>query len=163
MASTAASREWPWLVAWLALSLLAGVVGGLATASSVGDWYPTLDRPPWTPPNGVFGPVWTLLYLAMGTAAWLVWRRREAERVSGALWLFAGQLVLNAAWSLIFFGLRSPGAAAVEVALLVLAVAATLLAFRRISRTAGWLLAPYLAWVCFAAALNLSIWLRNGG
>ena len=155
------SREWPWLVAWVALSLLSGVIGGVATASSVDTWYRTLDRPPWAPPDFLFGPVWTLLYVSMGVAAWIVWRRRGEREVAGALWLFGAQLALNAAWSLVFFGLQAPGAAALEIVVLAAAIVATIAAFARISRGAAWLLVPYLGWVCFATALNLSVWMRN--
>jgi len=145
----------------LAASLGVGLVGGLATASSVATWYPTLDKPAWTPPDSLFGPVWTALYLMMGVAAWLVWRRAGKERARYPLALFALQLLLNAGWSLLFFGLRSPGLGLIEIALLWLAIAATLWAFARVQGWAALLLVPYLAWVSFAAALNLAIWRMN--
>ena len=145
----------------LALSLGAGLVGGLATASSVKSWYPSLAKPAWTPPDWLFGPVWTLLYLMMGLAAWLVWRQAEAGRARRPLLLYALQLLLNTCWSLLFFGLRSPGLALLEILLLWLAIAATLWAFARVRGWAAALLAPYLAWVSFAVALNFAIWRMN--
>ena len=145
----------------LTLTLGIGLAGGLATASSVGTWYVTLEKPSWTPPDGLFGPVWTALYIMMGIAAWLVWRRADEGRASLPLLLFALQLLLNAGWSLLFFGFRSPGLALADIALLWLAIAATLWAFARVRGWAALLLAPYLAWVSFAAALNLAIWRMN--
>lgn len=153
--------EWAALALSVALCLLAGAVGGGVTASSVETWYPGLTKPAWNPPNAVFGPVWTLLYLMMAVAAWLVWRRRDRSAIKTALALFGLQLALNVAWSLIFFGLQRPGVALFEIVLLWLAIAATLGAFTRVSRTAGYLLVPYLAWVSFAAALNFAIWRLN--
>ncbi|MEX0652688.1 MAG: TspO/MBR family protein [Phycisphaeraceae bacterium] len=142
---------------WLALCYLAAAVGSLATTTGVGTWYQTLDRPPWTPPDWVFGPVWTLLYGLMAVAAWLVWRRRGFRGATVALGLFLVQLALNVAWSFIFFGMHAVIWAAVEIVVLALAIVATVIAFWRISRPASLLLAPYLAWVLFAAALNLAI------
>ncbi len=141
--------------------VLVGALGAFATASSVATWYPTLTKPSWTPPDAWFGPVWTALYVAMGVAAWLVWRAREWNETRTPLVLFAVQLALNAAWSFLFFGLRSPGLALVEIVALWVAIVATLLAFGRVSRLAAWLLTPYLAWVSFAMALNLAIWTLN--
>jgi tryptophan-rich sensory protein len=145
----------------LGLSLGTGFVGSLATSTSVATWYPALEKPAWTPPGWLFGPVWTLLYVMMGIAAWLVWRQVNAGRATLPLLLFALQLLLNAGWSLLFFGLRSPGLALIEILLLWIAIAATLWAFARVQRRAALLLAPYLAWVSFAAALNLEIWRIN--
>lgn len=149
------------LVVALTLTLGIGLAGGLATASSVTTWYPALAKPAWTPPDWLFGPVWIVLYTMMGIAAWLVWLRAEEGRASFPLLLYALQLLLNAGWSLLFFGFRSPGLALADIALLWLAIAATLCAFARIRGWAALLLAPYLAWVSFAAALNLAIWLMN--
>ena len=139
---------------------LAAALGSAFTAASVGSWYPGLAKPPWTPPAGVFGPVWTALYSLMAVAGWLVWRRGGEARW-GALRWFAAQLALNVGWSAIFFGLRLPGPAFAEILVLWLAIAATLVASWRVSRTAGLLLVPYLLWVGFAAALNLAIWRLN--
>lgn len=149
------------LVVAVAVCLGAGFVGALATASSVGTWYQTLAKPSWTPADSLFGPVWTALYVMMGVAAWLVWQRAGDGSARGPLLLFALQLLLNAGWSLLFFGLRSPGLALIEIVLLWLAIAATLWSFALMQRWAALLLAPYLAWVSFAVALNLAIWRLN--
>jgi tryptophan-rich sensory protein len=148
------------LITCLAIVFAAAAVGGLFTGTSVSTWYRTLAKPSFTPPDWVFGPVWSTLYAMMGVAAWLVWRQsRPGVRL--ALALFAVQLALNVAWSALFFGLRLPGAAFAEVLVLWLAIAATLLAFLRISSVAALLLVPYLAWVSYAAALTFSIWRLN--
>jgi tryptophan-rich sensory protein len=149
------------LVPFVAVCLLAGAVGGIVTGPSVETWYPGLKKPAWTPPSFVFGPVWTLLYLLMGVSGWIVWRRREYVEIPLPMVLFGVQLTLNAAWSMVFFGLRQPGLAALEIALLWLAIAATLWAFARVSRAAAWLLVPYLGWVSFATLLNVAIWRLN--
>ena len=149
------------LVVWIGLCLLAGWGGSVFTARSVGDWYAGLNKPLWTPPSAVFAPVWSALYVMMGVAAWLVWRRGGLTAVAVPLALFGIQLALNVAWSAIFFGLRRPGWAFVEIVALWALILATVIAFRRISPTAGYLLLPYLAWVTFAAALNLAIWRAN--
>ncbi len=124
-------------------------------------WYAELVKPAWSPPPWLFGPVWTLLYLLMATAAWLVWREGGWGRQRAALQLYGIQLVLNAAWTPVFFGLRQTGAALVLIVVLWLAIAATARAFGRVRPAAGWLLGPYLAWVGFAAVLNASIWWLN--
>ncbi len=120
-------------------------------------WYAALNKPAWTPPAWVFGPAWTLLYLMMAVAAWLVWRRRGFAGARLPLALFLVQLALNALWSYCFFGLRRPGLALVEIMFLWLAVFATMLSCWRVAHPAGWLMWPYLLWVTFAAFLNLSI------
>lgn len=145
------------LVVLLAVCLGAAALGSAATVPRIDDWYATLDKPSWTPPSWVFGPVWTVLYIAMAVAAWLVWRQRETGGVRVPLLLFAVQLALNMAWSWLFFGLKSPALGFADIVLLWIAIAATLVAFWGRSRVAGLLLAPYLAWVTFAAALNYSI------
>jgi benzodiazapine receptor len=149
------------LIGFLLVSFGAAGIGGLFTSSGLGDWYDSLRKPPWTPPDAVFGPVWTVLYAAMGVAAWLVWRRAGWRGARVALGLFGVQLVLNAAWSGLFFGLRRPDLAAIEIVVLWVAILATILAFARVSRTAAGLMVPYLLWVTFASALNLAIWRLN--
>lgn len=146
---------------------LVGIVGALTTETGASSWYQGLSKPPFQPPSWLFGPVWTLLYALMGVAAFLVWSAgRNAEgterrEVRVALGLFVAQLVLNGIWTPIFFGAESiVGGAVVIVALLVL-LAVTVRAFFRVSRTAGWLLVPYLLWIGFATALTLSIWVLN--
>jgi len=150
------------LVAWLAVTFVAAAVGAVASLDAPA-FYAQLVKPAWAPPAGVFGPVWSVLYLLMGLAAWLVWRQRPAERVDGALGLYLVQLVLNALWSWLFFGWRQGGLAFGEVLLLWLLIAVTTGAFWRIQRLAGVLLMPYLAWVSFAAALTWATWQRNPG
>lgn len=152
------------LVVSLVAAFAAAGVGGGATYPAVGPggWYEGLDKPPWTPPKQAFGPAWTVLYAAQAVAAWLVWRSGARHPASDpALRLYGAQLLLNAAWSLLFFGLRRPAWAVVEIAVLWVAIAATTAAFARRSRTAAALLVPYLAWVTFATALTVSIWRRN--
>lgn len=149
-------------LAVIALSCFAAsAVGGLFTATSVESWYQQLTRPSWTPPDWVFGPVWTLLYATMAVAAWLVWRANGGRARRRALAVFAVQLALNALWSALFFGLRSPGAGLVGIVALFVAIATTIIAFTHVSRTAAVLLGPYLAWVGFASYLNATIWWLN--
>jgi translocator protein len=114
-----------------------------------------------TPPDGVFAPVWTVLYLTMAIAAWMVWLHRPIRDVAPALGLFALQLVLNVAWSALFFGLHSTAAGLAGIVPLWCAILATVVAFRRVTALAGWILVPYLAWVSFAATLNFAIWRLN--
>jgi benzodiazapine receptor len=151
-------NHWIVLAVFLMACFGAAALGGLATGPSVRDWYPTIVKPSWTPPSWLFGPVWTLLYAMMGVAGWLVWRR---VGWSGALMWFAAQLLLNATWSPVFFGLHQLGWAFVNIVLLWVAIAGTTVAFWRVSPVAGWLLVPYLAWVTFASALNFAIWRLN--
>lgn len=151
-------RQIPALVGWVLLCFAAAALGGL---SMPGEWYASLRKPSWNPPGWVFGPVWTALYAMMAVAAWLVWKRGGFAAQRRPLALFLGQLALNAAWTPLFFGLKQPGWAFAEIVLLWLAIAATLAAFRPASRAAAWLLAPYLAWVSFAATLNFTLWRLN--
>ncbi|WP_427133774.1 TspO/MBR family protein [Pseudarthrobacter sp. S9] len=154
------------LLAFLAASALVAGLGGLATGSNVTGWYATADKAPWSPPNWVFGPVWTVLYLAMAVAAWLVWRRR-AEGSRAALTAYGVQLALNLLWTPVFFGLYpalgTPAlwiAVAVIVALAI-AVSVTVLCFGPVSRAAGLLMLPYLSWIVFASSLNMWAALHN--
>ncbi len=153
-------RVWIGLVVSLALAFSAAAVGNFV---GPGEWYRALDKPPWNPPDWIFGPVWGVLYAMMGVAAWLVWREVGWERGRLALTVYLVQLALNAAWSIIFFGLQSPGGAAIEIALLWVAIVATIVLFWRVKPLAGALLIPYLLWVTFAAALTFEIWRRNPG
>jgi tryptophan-rich sensory protein len=146
----------------LVVPLAVGGLAGWTTSAGVAEWYPTLTKPTFNPPAWVFGPVWTLLYLMMGLAVFLVWRRGlEVEGVRAALAVFVVQLVLNGVWSLLFFGLRSPGLAFAEILVLWLAIGVTSWLFWRVVPAAGLLLVPYWAWVSFAAVLNGSIWSLN--
>jgi translocator protein len=150
------------LVVSLGLVTVVAAVGGVVGARSVGDWYDGLDRAPWNPPSWVFGPAWTVLYVLMAVAAWLVAREGLGDSaVQAALVLYAVQLALNLGWTLVFFGLRRPGFALVVIVALLVAVAATAVAFHGISPTAAWLLAPYLVWVAFAATLNAWVAVAN--
>jgi len=135
--------------------------GAVITAASVADWYPTLHKPWFNPPNEVFAPVWTVLYLMIAVAGWLVWRRAGLRRGRTALSFYALQLVLNLGWSWVFFGLRSPGAGLVVIVALLAAIVATTVLFARIDRWAAWLFVPYCAWVGFATLLNAAIWWLN--
>jgi len=128
-----------------------------------GEWYASLEKPSWNPPNWIFGPAWTALYAMMAVAAWLVWRRGGFAAQALPLAAFLVQLLLNALWSWLFFGLKNPGLAFAEIVALWVAIATTLLLFRRPSATAAWLLAPYLAWVTFASLLNFTLWRLNAG
>ncbi|KQP12346.1 sensory protein [Pseudorhodoferax sp. Leaf267] len=148
------------MLAWLALCYAVAAVGAAASLNSAGI-YDVLDRPAWAPPASVFGPVWTALYAMMAVAAWQVWRARGWARGSGALLLFVLQLVANALWTWLFFRWQQGALAFADVALLWLLLAATVVVFWRIRRSAGLLLLPYLAWVSFACALSWSIWQRN--
>ena len=150
------------LIVSILLAEAAGAAGALITAPAVATWYTTLNKPALNPPAWVFGPVWTTLYLLMGIAAFLVWRRWGSDpRVKAALAVYLIQLFLNAIWSPVFFGLHAPGAALVVIALLWLAIVATMVKFHPISRAAAYLLIPYLLWVSFASYLNFSIWRLN--
>jgi tryptophan-rich sensory protein len=167
MALTHSARrhhEAHWL--YLALSLVAVAVvagvGGLTTSTGVDSWYQTIDKPPWNPPNGVFGPVWTALYVAMAVAAWLVAREGiDLRAVRLALGAYVVQLALNLAWTLVFFGLESPVGGLVVIVALLAAIVATIVLFARVSRPAAWSMVPYLAWVAFATSLNVAIVVLN--
>lgn len=149
------------LVLFVGICLAAGAFGALFTSGSVRDWYPMIRKPSWNPPSWVFGPVWTILYLMMAAAAWRVWRRRDGADIKSALILFTLQLILNAAWSPLFFGLKSPLAGLLDILPLWAAIFTTLIFFWRISPAAGWLMVPYWLWVSIAAALNFAIWREN--
>lgn len=152
----------PWLglVLWIGLCATAGGLGAIASVEAPA-FYAALVKPSWAPPPQVFGPVWTLLYLSMAVAAWLVWRERGWARARGALGLFVLQLALNALWSWLFFAWHRGALALADIVVLALLIVATLAAFARIRRLAAWLLVPYLAWVAFATALNYSVWRLN--
>ena len=126
-----------------------------------GDWYKQLDKPRWRPPDWLFAPVWIVLYVAIGLSGWLVWLKAGIAGAALPLSIYAVQLLLNAAWTPIFFGLHRTGLAMVEIMVLWAAILATIIVFRPVSAAAALLLVPYLAWVSFAAALNLSILQRN--
>jgi translocator protein len=146
------------LIGFVLGCLAVGSLAGFATSQSVLEWYPTLNKPSWNPPSWLFAPAWTVLYTMMGVAAWLVWKQGNART---ALLLFAAQLLLNLAWSFLFFGARSPGLGLIDVIAMWIAIAATIFAFSFKSRLAAFLMVPYLCWVSFAAALNAAIYMLN--
>jgi tryptophan-rich sensory protein/uncharacterized protein YbjT (DUF2867 family) len=156
------ARQFVGLICWIVLCFGAAAIGGYVTSTSVGGWFQTLNKPAWNPPDWLFGPVWTTLYLMMAIAAWLVWRRCGWRDASLPLLAFLVQLVLNVCWSILFFGLQSPGLAFAEILILWLAIGTTTLLFREKSQIASLLLLPYLAWTTFAACLNFAIWRLNG-
>lgn len=143
---------------FLAAAFAAAAVGAQFTP---GEWYAQLAKPNWNPPAWVFAPVWTILYISIGVSGWLVWRRTGLV-LNAAFAAYAVQLVLNGVWSWLFFGLQRIDLAAVEIVLLDLSILTTLLLFWRVSRLAGALLIPYLAWVSFATLLNMTLWQLNG-
>lgn len=157
-----ASVRWIGLILFLAASYAAAAIGSAFTVPAVDPWYQELVRPSWTPPDWIFGPVWTVLYATIGISAWLVWLEGGLRGARAAMSVYAVQLVLNALWSVLFFGLRRPDLALIDIVLLWVSIVATVVLFWRKRAVAGWLLVPYLAWVSFAAALNFAIWQLNG-
>lgn len=156
-------RPWLGLVLFLGLCLGAGGIGAIATTPEIAGWYQSLDKPSWNPPNAVFGPVWTTLFVMIAIAGWIIWKREGIQGARLPLTLFFLQLALNVAWSWIFFGMHQPGWAFLEIVVLWCAIAATVIAFSRTSKPAAFLLLPYLAWVAFASLLNYTIWQLNAG
>lgn len=142
------------------LPLLIGFLGSFFTSSSISTWYPTLVKPSFNPPNWLFGPVWTLLYMLMGVSFYLIWSSKSKKKEQ-AMVFFGIQLLLNFFWSIIFFGLQSMFFAFVEILILWMLIMITIFAFYKISRKAAYLLIPYLIWVSFAAVLNASLFLLN--
>jgi len=151
-------RDWLVLLGWVLLCFAASAT---AVFVSIDGWFAGLNKPSWNPPSWVFGPVWSALYLMMAIAAWLVWREGGWRKQGRALGWFLAQWVLNALWTPLFFGLHRPGLAFLEIMILWLVLAITLIRFLRVKRAAGWLLIPYLAWVSFASLLNFTIWRLN--
>lgn len=151
------------IVLLVIICLAVGYFSGAVTREAITDWYPTLIKPSFNPPNWIFAPVWSMLYVMMGVAAGLVWDRmqQESEVVKKALLFFVIQLGLNALWSYLFFGLHNPMLAGLEIIVLWLMIYETYVQFAKINKIAGYLFIPYLAWVSFAAVLNASIWWLN--
>lgn len=145
------------LLVALGISFTCAALGSILTAPQIGGWYAQLIKPPWNPPAWLFGPVWTCLFALMAVSAWLVWLKSGDHDVRVALSAFAVQLVFNVAWSALFFAAHSPRAALVEIGVLIIAIAATILAFARVDLVAATLLLPYVLWVSFAAYLNYTI------
>ena len=150
------------LIVSIAICLFAGGIGTIFTASSIPTWYATLNKPIFSPPNYLFGPVWTILYILMGISLYLIWiKGTKTKRVRDALFLFVVQLLLNAAWSPVFFGARNIFIALIIIILMWNFILRTILAFGKINKTASYLLYPYIAWVSFASVLNFSVWILN--
>lgn len=149
------------LVGSILISFAAGGLGTLATTPNIPTWYAQLDKPWFNPPNWVFGPVWSTLYLMMGVALYLVWTTKSKLSKTRAFVLFGIQLTLNTLWSVVFFGLHQPWAAVVVIVLLWIAIILAIREFAKFSRVAAWLLVPYVAWVTFASCLNIAIAILN--
>lgn len=162
MRRTTGTQQFPGLVGWLVVTGIAAFAGSMASRRSE-DFYGQLTQPAWAPSPDVFGPVWTVLYVLMALAAWLVWRRGGFARARTALSLYLVQLVVNALWSWLFFAWQMGAAALADIVLMWVLVVATMVAFWRHSRPAALLLLPYLAWISFAALLNLRLWQLNPG
>jgi len=158
---TRSLKRYAGLIGAIVLCQGVGGLGTIWTTDGVKNWYPKLEKPSFNPPSWAFGPVWTLLYAMMGASAWLTWRKGGEERTMRALQLFSVQMLLNMLWSFIFFRLRSPRWAFVEIVVLWLAIVMTLVAIWRVSRIAGLLFLPYLLWTSFALLLNARIWRLN--
>lgn len=157
---SSAVRQGLGLAGWLSASFVAAGIGGFASINAAG-FYGQLLQPTWAPPAWLFGPVWSVLFFLMGVSAWLVWRKHGFRGASAALTLYVSQLVANALWTWLFFAWRQGGLALVEIAVLWLLIAGTIVAFWRLHRVAAVLLVPYLGWVSFAAALNFALWRLN--
>jgi tryptophan-rich sensory protein len=154
-------RDLAGLAAFVVLCIAVSAAGGWVTATSVGGWYQGLAKPAFNPPDWVFAPVWTALYLMIAVAGWRVWRVRGLAGARGALAAYALQLALNLSWSFVFFGAQAIGAALAVIVLLLAAIAANIALFWRIDRPAALLLAPYAAWVAFATVLTAALWRLN--
>jgi tryptophan-rich sensory protein len=149
------------LIFFLLVTFLAAFIGNFFTMPSIQDWYASLSKPSFNPPNWLFGPAWTILYFLMAVSAFLVWQKRENPRAKKALTFYFIQLALNSLWSIIFFGWQNLGLAFVEIIFLWLFILLTLINFYKIVRVAGILFIPYILWVSFASLLNFSIWQLN--
>jgi benzodiazapine receptor len=149
------------LGAFIGLCLTIAAIGARFTVPSIGTWYRALQKPFFNPPDWIFGPVWTVLYLMIAFAGWRAWRSRHAAGAGTRMTVYGAQLALNLAWSIIFFGDRMIGLALVDIVLLLVVIVVNAVLFWRADRLAGWLLVPYAAWVAFASALNFALWRLN--
>jgi tryptophan-rich sensory protein len=150
------------LIIAILIPLIIGAVSGFFTSEAVTGWYAAIQKPSFNPPNGIFAPVWTTLYIMMGIALYLVWKQERNTKIwRQALFLFGLQLFLNFCWSLIFFKLEQPGWALVEMLCLWISILLTIIWFSKLSKVSAWLLVPYICWVSFAALLNYEIWRLN--
>ena len=154
--------EWKKLLISIGISLSAGLIGSIFTADAIPTWYADLTKPSFNPPNWLFAPVWTTLYILMGVSLYLVWVKEGGKRLKrAAIWFFFFQLILNTLWSILFFGFKNPLLAFIEILMLWLSIGMTIILFQRFSRTAAQLLLPYMVWVTFATVLNGAIMLLN--
>lgn len=144
------------LIISLALPQIAGIIGSLFTSPAISTWYANLQRPSFSPPNWIFGPVWILLYFLMGLSVYLIWEKNQK-----ATWLFWIHLIFNATWSIIFFGLQNPGLAFINIIIIWILIIALIIKFYKINKLSSYLLVPYLLWVSFASILNYFIWYLN--
>ena len=141
--------------------LLVGMIGGISTSQQIETWYQILNKPSWTPPNCIFAPIWTILYIIMGISVWLIFRKRDVYSTKSAFLFFVFQLLLNAAWSHLFFGMQNPFAGFIDILVLWVAILATIKSFLKVSKLAAVLMIPYFVWVSYATCLNYSIWRMN--
>lgn len=149
------------LILSIVLCVSLGSVGGLVTVSEIPTWYASLNKPSFNPPNWLFGPVWTILYLLMGISVYMIWKQPVSKERNKALQVFILQFILNFCWSFIFFGLHATGWALIEMIALWILILLSILHFAKHSKTAAWLLVPYILWVSFALLLNAVIWKLN--
>lgn len=152
---------WISFITFIIVCLIVQIVGSFWTRESVSTWYPTLIKPSWTPPDWIFGPVWSFLYIMIAVSGWLIYKSEYSHKRSVALMLYAGQLVLNFIWSFLFFSLRSPILGLIDIVLLCLLIILTIISAWPVRPLASLLLIPYLMWVMYATALNAGIWLLN--
>ena len=149
------------LIGSILIAQAAGVIGSLFTVQNIPTWYATLNKPAFSPPNYLFGPVWITLYFMIGVAFFLVWKNPGKVNIKIPVIVFSVQMVLNAAWSIIFFGMKSPMFAFFEIVVLWVFIVLCMVTFYPVSRAASWLLVPYFLWVSFASVLNFKIWMLN--
>lgn len=150
------------LIICILVCLAVGGISGYFTSTEIPTWYSTINKPSFNPPNWIFGPVWTTLYILMGISFWLIWKSDVSTEVKNkAMLFFAIQLVLNFFWSIIFFSFHQTGFAFIEIIVMWIFILLSILSFYPISKTAAYLLIPYLLWVSFASVLNFAIWKLN--
>ncbi|MDP1608874.1 MAG: TspO/MBR family protein [Chlamydiales bacterium] len=154
-------KLWISFIIFILLCFAIEIIGSFWTRETVSTWYPTLVKPSWTPPDWVFGPVWSCLYITIAVSGWLIYKARHSEKRSIALIFYGTQLALNFIWSFLFFSMRSPALGLIDIVLLCLFISLTILKALPVRRLAGLLLIPYLIWVIYATSLNAGIWLLN--
>lgn len=154
-------KFWISFVTFILLCFAVEIIGSFWTRETVSTWYPTLVKPSWTPPDWVFGPIWSCLYITIAVSGWLIYRTRHSDKRSIALLFYGAQLALNFIWSFLFFSLRSPGLGLIDIVFLCLFIGLTIIKAWPVRPLAGALLIPYLIWVIYATSLNAGIWLLN--